>query len=265
MEQEIRALLPADYPWADRFHYFDTIDSTNNYLKKLAAEGAPHGTVAVANCQTGGKGRLGRSFQSPGGVGVYLSILLRPECPPEELMHLTCAVGVAMCDAVEQAAGVRPGIKWINDLVYGKQKIAGILAELGMGADGNVSYAVVGIGINCCQTLQDFPEELRGRAASLAMVTGQPIDRARVAAAMVAALAKMDETLFTGKDAMLQRYRADCITLGQEISLVRGDEIRHGLALDIGDTGDLIVRFPDGHREAVSCGEVSVRGMYGYV
>ena len=265
MEQEIRALLPADYPWADRLHYFDTIDSNNNYLKKLAAEGAPHGTVAVANCQTGGKGRLGRSFQSPGGVGVYLSILLRPECPTEELMHLTCAVGVAMCDAVEQAAGIRPGIKWINDLVCGKQKIAGILAELGMGADGNVSYAVVGIGINCCQTLQDFPEELQGRAASLAMVTGQPIDRARVAAAMMAALAKMDETLFTSKDAMLQRYRADCITLGQQISLVRGDEIRHGLALDIGDTGDLIVRFPDGHQEAVSCGEVSVRGMYGYV
>ena len=230
MEQEIRAFLPAEYPWTDRFHYFDTIDSTNNYLKKLAAEGAPHGTVAVANCQTGGKGRLGRSFQSPGGVGVYLSILLRPECPPEELMHLTCAVGVAMCDAVEQAAGIRPGIKWINDLVCGKQKIAGILAELGMGPDGNVSYAVVGIGINCCQTLQDFPEELRGRAASLAMVTGQPIDRARVAAAMMAELAKMDETLFTGKEAMLQRYRADCITLGQQISLVRGDEIRHGLA-----------------------------------
>lgn len=265
MEQEIRAFLPAEYPWTDRFHYFDTIDSTNNYLKKLAAEGAPHGTVAVANCQTGGKGRLGRSFQSPGGVGVYLSILLRPECPPEELMHLTCAVGVAMCDAVEQAAGIRPGIKWINDLVCGKQKIAGILAELGMGPDGNVSYAVVGIGINCCQTLQDFPEELRGRAASLAMVTGQPIDRARVAAAMMAELAKMDETLFTGKEAMLQRYRADCITLGQQISLVRGDEIRHGLALDVGSTGDLIVRFPDGHQEAVSCGEVSVRGMYGYV
>lgn len=265
MEQEIRAFLPAEYPWTDRFHYFDTIDSTNNYLKKLAAEGAPHGTVAVANCQTGGKGRLGRSFQSPGGVGVYLSILLRPECPPEELMHLTCAVGVAMCDAVEQAAGIRPAIKWINDLVCGKQKIAGILAELGMGPDGNVSYAVVGIGINCCQTLQDFPEELRGRAASLAMVTGQPIDRARVAAAMMAELAKMDETLFTGKEAMLQRYRADCITLGQQISLVRGDEIRHGLALDVGGTGDLIVRFPDGHQEAVSCGEVSVRGMYGYV
>ena len=264
MKDAIFNALSPDYPWADRFHYFNTVDSTNNYLKRQALLGAPHGTVAVADCQTGGKGRLGRSFQSPGGVGIYLSMLLRPDCPQEQLMHLTCAVGTAMCDALEEAAGVRPGIKWTNDLVCEKRKLSGILVELLNDTRGKLCV-IIGIGVNCCQQLTDFPEELRDRAGSLAMVTGRRIDRPKVAAAMMEALADMDRNLLTGKEAMLEQYRRDCVTLGQKISVVRGDEIRHGTALDIGDDGDLIVRFDDGHTEAVSSGEVSIRGMYGYV
>lgn len=264
MQDAILNALSPDYPWADRFHYFSTVDSTNNYLKRQALLGAPHGTVAVADCQTGGKGRLGRSFQSPGGVGIYLSMLLRPDCPQEQLMHLTCAVGTAMCDALEEAAGVRPGIKWTNDLVCEKRKLSGILVELLNDTRGKLCV-IIGIGVNCCQQLTDFPEELRDRAGSLAMVTGRRIDRPKVAAAMMEALANMDRNLLTGKEAMLEQYRRDCVTLGQEISVVRGDEIRHGTALDIGNDGDLIVRFDDGHTEAVSSGEVSIRGMYGYV
>lgn len=263
MKDAILSALSPDYPWKDSFYWFDSVDSTNTYLKTAARQGAPHGTVAVADCQTGGKGRLGRSFQSPGGVGVYLSMLLRPQCPPEELMHLTCAVGAAMCDALEQSSGLRPGIKWTNDLVYGRKKAAGILTELGMSPEG--LYAVVGIGVNCCQGPQDFPQELRDRATSLTMETGHPIDRARVAASMMDALYRMDAGLLTQKEAMLRRYKQDCVTLGKEISLVRGEQVSHGLALDIGDNGDLIVRFSDGHVGAVSSGEVSVRGMYGYV
>lgn len=264
MQDAILNALSPDYPWADRFHYFNTVDSTNNYLKRQALLGAPHGTVAVADCQTGGKGRLGRSFQSPGGVGIYLSMLLRPDCPQEQLMHLTCAVGTAMCDALEEAAGVRPGIKWTNDLVCEKRKLSGILVELLNDTRGKLCV-IIGIGVNCCQQLTDFPEELRDRAGSLAMVTGRRIDRPKVAAAMMEALANMDRNLLSGKEAMLEQYRRDCVTLGQKISVVRGDEIRHGTALDIGDDGDLIVRFDDGHTEAVSSGEVSIRGMYGYV
>lgn len=264
MKDAILNALSPDYPWADRFHYFNTVDSTNNYLKRQALLGAPHGTVAVADCQTGGKGRLGRSFQSPGGVGIYLSMLLRPDCPQEQLMHLTCAVGTAMCDALEEAAGVRPGIKWTNDLVCEKRKLSGILVELLNDTRGKLCV-IIGIGVNCCQQLTDFPEELRDRAGSLAMVTGRRIDRPKVAAAMMEALADMDRNLLTGKEVMLEQYRRDCVTLGQKISVVRGDEIRHGTALDIGDDGDLIVRFDDGHTEAVSSGEVSIRGMYGYV
>lgn len=266
MRSQMLAFLPQDFPWREEIRYFDTIDSTNTYLKRQAALGAPHGTAAVADCQTLGRGRMGRRFQSPKGSGIYLSVLLRPRCAPQALMHLTCASGVAMCEAVESALGVRPGIKWTNDLVMGNRKIAGILTEMAVTAEGVADYAIVGVGINCRQREEDFPPEIRKTAGSLEMVLGRPVSRPVLAARMLEALYRMDEALLPGKEAMLARYRRDCITLGKEISLVRGAEVRHGTALDIGPDGDLIVRFSDtGETAPVSSGEVSVRGLYGYV
>ena len=264
MKEQILHYLRESCPWQDSLVWFPSIDSTNTRARQLASAGAPHGTVIIADHQTGGRGRRGRSFHSPAGSGIYMSVILRPRCAPTELMHLTCAAAVAMCDALEQAAGIRPGIKWTNDLVCGKRKIAGILTELGF-AGGSVDHAVIGIGINCCQAEHDFPEDIRSIAGSLASVTGREIDRARVAAAMMDALYRMDGKLLTEKPEILRRYRADCITLGQEISLVRGEEVRYGTALDIDEDGALLVRFVDGHNEIVTSGEVSVRGMYGYV
>ncbi len=265
MKEAVLDHLSPSYPWRDEFHYFPSLDSTNDRLRLLARQGAPHGTVLLAGHQTGGHGRLGRSFLSPAGQGVYLSILLRPGCSPGELMHLTCAAAVAMCDAVSAAAGFTPGIKWTNDLVFGKRKLGGILTELGFTPRGALDYAIIGIGINCTQTQEDFPPELRHMAGSLSMVTGTSVDRSQVAAAMMDALCNMSTALLPEKKAILSRYRSLCITLGQDISLVRGDEVRHGTALSIDDGGALLVRFPDGHLESVNSGEVSVRGMYGYV
>jgi len=264
MRDEILTLLPPDYPWGQELLYYEEISSTNTELKSMARAGAPGGTALIARRQTGGRGRLGRSFHSRDG-GIYLSLLLRPECPPEKLMHLTCAVAVAMCDAVEAVCGLRPGIKWTNDLVHGKRKLGGILTELGFGPDGNVSWCVLGIGINCIQRDEDFPPELRYMAASLSAVTGQTVSPALLAARMLEHLHRLSNILLTEQKAILDRYRKDCITLGQQISLVRGDTVRHGIALDITDTGALTVRFPDGHLEDIGSGEVSVRGMYGYV
>ena len=265
MKERILQLVSPEYPWKDRFLFLPETDSTNDCLKKLAADGAPHGTVVLSDHQTVGHGRRGRSFLSPPGVGLYLSILLRPACPPTRLMHLTCAAGVAVCDAVEKSVGFRPGIKWTNDLVFSKRKLGGILTELRLNSQGLVDYAIVGIGINCCQSYQDFPPEIREIAGSLSMVTGQTVDRFRVAAAELDALYAMSQGLLTRQEAMLAQYRKDCITLGQEISLVRGEEVRHGKALDVDGEGALVVLFPDGHTEAVNSGEVSIRGMYGYV
>ena len=265
MKEQIIRNLRESCPWQDSLLWFDSIESTNTTARELARQGAPHGTVLIADQQTGGRGRRGRSFHSPAGSGIYMSVILRPRCAPQQIMHLTCAAAVAMCDAVEAATGLRPGIKWTNDLVCGKRKIAGVLTELGFDNRGNVDFAVIGIGINCCQQEADFPEDIRRIAGSLASVTGQKIDRALVAVAMMDALFRMDAKLLTGKAHTLNRYRQDCITLGQEISLVRGEEVRHGTALDIDEDGALIVRFSDGQISAVNSGEVSVRGMYGYV
>ena len=244
-------------------HRFETIDSTNTYLKQLAEAGAEGGTAIIARSQTGGRGRLGRSFHSPAGSGIYLSWLLRPNCRPEALMHLTCAAAVAMCDAVEKATGLRPGIKWTNDLVHEKRKLGGILTELGF-ENGLVSYAVVGIGINCTQKAEDFPEEIRSIATSLAAVTGKPVDIAALEREMLSALEAMAQTL-ADKETVLVKYRSDCVTIGQQVCVVRGEEISYGTALDVNGEGALVVRFDDGSVRAVSSGEVSVRGMYGYL
>ena len=243
--------------------WFDSVDSTNTRAKTLAILGMPHGTVLVADNQTAGRGRMGRSFHSPAGMGIYMSVILRPNCKQEDLMHLTCAAAVAMCDAVEKAAGFRPGIKWTNDLVHNKRKLAGILTELVTIPDQTA--VILGIGINCCQQINDFAPEIQSFAGSLVMATENEIDRAKVAAEMILALKKMDETFLTDKDSVLARYREDCITIGKDIFLVRGDDLHYGHAFGIDDNGALLVGFPDGHTEAVNSGEVSIRGMYGYI
>lgn len=263
MKTEILSALSA-HPWAAQIHWYDTIDSTNTEAKRLAAKGAPHGTVCIADHQTIGRGRMGRTFHSPGGSGLYLSVLLRPGCYAGELMHLTCATAVAACDAVDHVTKLRPGIKWTNDLVVERKKLGGILTELSLSKDGKVDHAIIGIGINCTQSAADFPKEIADIATSLSLCTGQTINRAAVAVALIEALFEMAAQLHD-RTALLERYRKNCITLSREISLVRGEEIRHGKALDVNEEGALVVQFSDGHTEAVNSGEVSIRGMYGYV
>lgn len=258
MLSEIKKHLPG-HPWRDNIQYFDTIGSTNSYAKQLAAAGAPEGTVILAGHQTGGRGRLGRSFSSPAGMGIYLSVILRPNCLPEELMHLTCAAGVAAAQAVGDAAG----IKWTNDLVIGKRKLGGILTELSVDPNTRkVEWAVIGIGINCCQKPDDFPPEIRDIACSLSI---KREEIPQLEAKLITQLSAMNQALFSQKAAIMAQFRSRCVTIGQEISLLRGDDVRHGTALNVADDGSLTVRFRDGKVENVASGEVSIRGMYGYL
>ena len=264
MVQEIQNYLPGSHPWQNQIHWLASTDSTNLVVRKMAQEGAPHGTVVIADHQTAGRGRLGRSFQSPKGVGIYMSILLRPHCKPTELMHLTCLTAVAVCDAIERVTSVRPGIKWINDLVYNKQKLAGILTELSVDANsGLVDFAIVGIGINCLQRAEDFADEIKDIACSLYTISGKEYFRSQLIAETISAMSQLCSDLTHPKDVM-KRYAENCITLGTDICLIRGDEVRYGHALGLDETGGLIVQFRNGVIETVSSGEVSVRGMYGY-
>ncbi len=264
-KQSIVSLISPACDWRDSLLWFDTVDSTNTRAKALASQGAPHGTVLIADQQTGGRGRRGRSFYSPAGTGIYLTAILRPCCAPSELMHLTCAVGVAMCNAVEASCGFRPGIKWTNDLVFDRRKLSGILVELHTDSQQRVDYAVIGIGINCHQKPDDFPEDIRTVAGSLDSVSGREIHRNQLAAAMVESLWRMDCRLIGEKDQILAQYRRDCITLGQTVSITdAAGRTRHARAVDVDAEGALVVELPSGMREAVNSGEVSVRGMYGY-
>lgn len=262
MKQQILSLLPSGHPWGPLVHYMDETDSTNDRLKALARQGAPHGTTVIAGYQTAGKGRLGRSFHSPAGMGLYMSILLRLPCPPDMLMHLTCAAAVAACNAVETAAGIRPGIKWTNDLVIGSKKLGGILTELVTDKDG--TCAIVGIGINCAHAPEDFPQEIASMACSLAMA-GANCSAAALAAQLLCAVESVSRVLLTGKKDLMAQYENDCITVGQDVCILRGGSVTHAHATGIGQDGQLLVVYPDGHHDEVCFGEVSVRGMYGYV
>lgn len=257
-------LLPQTHPWGKTIYCYDSLPSTNTLAKALAAQGAPEGTVIIAKEQTGGRGRMGRSFSSPAGLGLYLSVILRPDCAPGELMHLTCAAGVASADAVEKAAAFRPKIKWANDLVFGKQKLGGILTELGFDGKGKVAWVVIGIGINCLHDSLDFPEDIRSIATSLSMAASRNIAPVDLAAHLIQQLYEMRQNLSDAKSIMA-RYRIDCITLGQEICLNRAGLISYGKALAVNDDASLTVEFSDGSTETVASGEVSIRGMYGYL
>lgn len=243
-----------------------SVDSTNNYAKQKADEGAPHGTVVLADQQTGGRGRQGKSFASPAGSGLYLSALLRPDLPPMEVINLTAWTAVAVCDAVEAVIGERPDIKWTNDLILRGKKLCGILTEMGLEAEsGQLQYVVAGIGINVSQKEADWGEELSPIAISLEQALGRPVRRAELAAAVIRCLDRMMADFPAKKDAYLARYRAGCVTLGHEVRLIEKGAERIAFAEDIDDDFALVVRHEDGSRETVTAGDVSVRGLLGYV
>ena len=266
MKEHILSYLPKGHPWAEHIHYYMVTDSTNVQAKQLASQGAPEGTVCIAGSQTGGKGRMGRSFHSPEGKGLYFSLVLRPNCAPDKLMHLTCAIAIAACDAVEALTGSRPQLKWINDLVEGGKKLGGILTELSVNAKtGLVNYAIIGIGINCLHDTGDFPEQLQDMATSIHTAYKKDISPAQLAAQLILSLHSISEQLLCNKISIMEQYKKDCMTLGKQIRIVRGDIEQFATALDIDSDGGLVVKPDNGKVTTVSSGEVSVRGMYGYL
>lgn len=243
-----------------------SVDSTNTEAKRQAALGVPEGLAVLSDCQTAGRGRAGRSFHSPAGHGLYLSVLLRPCLPPEDVVNFTAWTAVAVCDGIQAACGTRPRIKWTNDLVLSGKKLGGILTELSLDQEtGRLDYLVVGIGINVSHELADFPEELQSMATSLQLALGRPVDRDKLAAQILLALDRMYAQFPSGKETYLRKYRQDCLTVGNPVRLFTPASSREAFASGIDDAFRLLVEFPDGTTEAVSTGEVSVRGMYGYV
>lgn len=236
------------------------VDSTNNYIRQFSR----HGLVVVADSQTAGRGRQGRNFQSVPGKGLYFSMLLKPQVSVAQVFSLTPLAAQAVCDGIEQVTGHRPGIKWINDLILEGRKICGILTELNLTPEGEVDSIILGVGVNVNQTPEEFDEELRGKAGSLAMATGQSWDREALFTAILNALDLRLEHWLQG-DADLEGYRADCLTLSREVWVLRGGKSEAAYAETVDDDFALVVRYPDGRRETLSSGEVSIRGEQGYI
>lgn len=265
-EAEIRARLGVTKRVGHALFCREQIDSTNDALKRAVSK-ADDGTVVVANEQTGGKGRRERRFFSPADKGVYFSVLFRPPLEPRRLLPLTGFAAVAVCNAVERTAGVRPQIKWTNDLVLNGKKLCGILTELGVeGESGALQYVIVGIGLNVAHTKADFAGELEDIATSLAIETGRRVSRAALAAAMIEELDELYDALLGGDTkAYLSTYRKDCLTIGRDVQLLWQNVRENVRAVGVDDELGLEIVRADGSYEVVRTGEVSVRGLCGYV
>lgn len=234
------------------------VDSTSTLLRTMAKDGAPDGRIVIAEAQSAGRGRSGKDFSSPVG-GLYLSMLRRsakalaPGC-------LTACAAVAVSRAIGEVCGVSPGIKWVNDLVLGGKKICGILVEM-LPATQGFAY-IIGVGVNVNTTGEDFPCGLRTIAGSILTETGRETD---IAALEAAVINHLDVALNAPPGSYRDYYRAHCVTLGREVLVVQGEKSFTAFAESIDDDFGLTVRRPDGSRETVFFGEVSVRGMCGYV
>ena len=261
--------------------YFDSLDSTNNYAHKLAAEGCCGGMSVITGQQTAGKGRLGRSWESPADKGIYMSVVLRPPLAPAETQIFTLAAAVAVANAISEETGMNAGIKWPNDLILQGRKVCGILLEMNSEVD-RVNYIVLGIGINYSQNEEDFPEELRGRAISLKMATeilkvsssvanvgkgaGIGFSRISIVRSVLRELdAVIQFVLADNHSTVLEMWRNKSVTLGREVSFRLKDVEYTGTAIDITTDGRLSVLCSDGVCRELLSGEVSVRGIYGYI
>ena len=249
--------------WAGKtVHFARETDSTNLWIKRLAKEGASEGTLALAEFQSAGRGRLGRSWEVPEGTSVMMSILLRPKFEPQYAPTLTLVMGMAVAKAVKDL-GFDVSIKWPNDVVVSHKKICGILTEMGV-RDGKIDYAVIGVGINV--NIKEFPEEMADKATSLYLEAGREFDRSQIPGLVMEAFEGYYEKFAATCDlsGLKDEYESILANYNQPVRVLV-KEPYEGIARGITDGGELLVEKTDGTIVAVSAGEVSVRGLYSYV
>lgn len=244
-------------------HVYDEVLSTNDVAKKLAAAGAPEGTVVIAERQSRGKGRLGRSWIAPVHKGLLFSFVLKPSITPAVAVQLIFVSAVAVCRALRGFTGLDVKIKWPNDLVIEGKKVGGILTELSAEID-LINYVVVGVGINTNNEADDFPADIAAKASSLALAAGRSFRRTDLLVAIFTELeAEYSDYVQMGFTCIVERWKGLTSTLGQEVLVSTGEETLAGLALDIDETGCLLVKKTDGSITRVIVGDVSVRGKDG--
>lgn len=242
----------------------EELDSTNNEVKRMAEQGAENGLLVVSNSQTAGKGRRGRYWESPKGSNIYMSLLLRPGFLPERASMLTLVAALAVREAVFYVTGISTQIKWPNDLVYKGKKICGILTEMSAEAD-YINHVVIGIGINT--NIKEFPEEIRKTATSLLLESGKNIDRNSLISAFCNSFERKYECFKEKKNMtlLLDEYNENLVNNGRVVRIIESSGEYEGISKGIDEEGKLTVKIEDGTVKRIMSGEVSVRGVYGYV
>ena len=235
-----------------------TLDSTNTMVREKAAAGVPEGYTVIANGQTKGRGRSGRSFYSPPDTGIYMSLLLRPHrYTAGQAARLTTMAAVAICEAIETVSGEKAQIKWVNDIYVAGKKVSGILTEASVGLeDGFVEYAVLGIGINVSMPESGFPEELEEIAGAV-FREAQSDAKNRLAAEFLNCF--MTYYTASGQADYVENYRSRSLVIGREIQVISPGGSRKAFALDVDKECHLIVKYEDGTTEDLSSGEISVK------
>lgn len=266
-KDELESLLQTKWV-GKQIVYYDETDSTNLRAKQLGEENAPHGTLVVADRQTSGRGRRGRSWDSPSGCSIYMSVLLRPDIVPDKAPMLTlvaaCSVAEGIMKCKEQCGNVKVQIKWPNDIIINGKKMVGILTEMSTQID-YINHVTVGIGINVNMT--DFPDEIKETATSLRIECGHTVKRAPLIAAVMESLEENYDKFMQTQDmtGLMDSYSSLLVNKDREVMILGEKEQFRAHALGIDSNGELIVRREDGTEEVVYAGEVSVRGVYGYV
>ena len=262
-KSEIESRL--DGGWIGKQVYFaEEVDSTNTWGKRLAEEGAPHGTLVVADEQTQGRGRRGRSWQSPKGTNISMTLILRPDLEPARASMLTIVMGLSVAQGLKELLKLPVQIKWPNDAVLNGHKLCGILTEMSAQID-YINYVVVGTGINV--NLPEVPEELKDIATSLLIETGHRVNRAEVIGAVLRAFARNYESFLAAGDltGLLNAYNEILANRDRQVRVLDPKEPYDGVALGINARGELLVKKADGSISEVYAGEVSVRGLYSYI
>lgn len=261
-ETELKSILNTSWAGQELF-YYDRIDSTNTKAKELAEQGYPSGTLIVANQQIAGRGRRGRSWDSPSGSGIFMTLMLKPDINPNHASMLTLVAALATAKAISEVTGRQAGIKWPNDIVLNGKKICGILTEMSAQFD-YINHIVIGIGINV--HTEEFPEELRETASSLLLECGRHFHRADIIEKTLEYFERYYAVFLETEDlsGLMREYNAILVNIQKMVKVLDPKEPYEGKAMGITPKGELIVDTWES-RKLVSSGEVSVRGIYGYV
>lgn len=240
-----------------KIEYFAEITSTNTVLKNRATNGESENTILISEYQTAGRGRLGKSFFSPRGCGVYLSYLIKPHIKAADAVFITVAAAVAMVRAIDNILGIKTQIKWVNDIYYQDKKLCGILTEGGISSSGNLDFAILGVGLNIKNPPGGYPEEFDYKTTNIENISGEITEDTKWCL-IAEFINEFDDIFKASPKDFIKEYRKYSCIIGRKIEILSGDHKGYAKVLDINDNAELVAELPTGEKATLSSGDVSI-------